>query len=272
VDLCFFFFRGMGQAMKVNRGYIVGTSGYSFKDWVGAWYPEGTASSDMLAYYADRFDIVELNFTYYRMPVARTLDAMIRKVPPHFRFWIKANSKTTHEQDRSIVREYLDNISPLVTNDRLAGVLMQFPQSFHRTVDSRKYLAAALEDFASVPVAVEFRHRSWENPATCEGLRDRQATLVIPDVPDLPGLFHAPVMATSPTGYLRLHSRDAEKWYAGGAERYDYNYSREDMAAFIKAWEELAEPLEGVYVFFNNCHRGQAARNAEAFRRIVEQI
>jgi len=151
-------------------------------------------------------------------------------------------------------------------------VLLQFPQSFHRTIANRRYLADALEDFSAVPRAVEFRHRSWNCAEAFAGLGDCGVSLVIPDVPDLEGLFRTDVKATSPIGYLRLHSRDASKWYAGGAERYDYNYSEAEMTAYIEAWEDLAEPAEGVYVFFNNCHGGQAAENAEAFRRILQQI
>ena len=119
-------------------------------------------------------------------------------------------------------------------------------------------------------MAVEFRHCSWEHPSVASGLRDRGAILVIPDVPDLDGLYHSPAAATAPTGYLRLHSRTAAKWYAGPVERYDYNYSEQEMQNLISDWSALDEPLEQVFVFFNNCHSGQAAENAEAFRALRE--
>ena len=258
--------------MQGKVRYIVGTSGYSFADWVGGFYPPGTRRSEMFSYYAGRFEAVELNFTYYRMPVAGTLERIAGRSPPGFVFWVKANRRTTHEADRSAASEFIDNLAPLRETNKLAGVLLQFPQSFHRTTEARMYLAATVEDFAAVPLAVEFRHRSWENPATFAALRERGVTLVIPDVPALEGLFRPSIAATTSRGYHRLHSRDASKWYAGGAERYDYSYSEEELRAFIEAWEGLAGALEEVYVFFNNCHGGQAAENAEAFRRIINQI
>ena len=258
--------------MDMSEKYIVGTSGYSFPDWVGNFYPEGTKREQMLELYVKRFEAVEVNYTYYRMPTAKTLDKMARTSPEAFTFWVKANRATTHEQDRSVAREFLENLEPLRATDKLAGVLLQFPQSFHRTVVNRTYLASAIEDFQSAPLAVEFRHCSWEHPATVEGLRQRDVTVVIPDAPDLQGLFRPAPAVTNRTGYLRLHSRDASKWYAGAAERYDYNYSREELLAMLASWQELADKTDRVFAFFNNCHRGQAAENARAFRRILGQI
>ena len=252
--------------------FVVGTSGYSFQDWVGEFYAAGTTSREMFEQYVQHFETVEVNFTYYRMPTARTLEGMARKSPPGFTFWIKANQETTHKQNRDVAAEFIDNLSPILRAGKLAGVLLQFPQSFHRTVANRKYLAATIEDFRSVPTAVEFRHFSWAAPQTLQGLRDRNTALVVPDVPDIRALFHTGPAATTPTGYFRLHSRNADNWYAGAVERYDYHYSEAEMRELAEKWGELDEPLEQVFAFFNNCHRGQAAENAQAFRRIVGQI
>jgi len=255
-----------------GQKYIIGTSGYSFKDWVGTFYPDGTQGRDMLGCYVRHFETVELNFSYYRMPSAATLDAMARKTPDGFNFWIKANQETTHKHNRAVAGEFLEALAPMISQDKLAGVLMQFPQSFHRTVANRKYLATTLEDFASVPTAVEFRHFSWAEPATTEGLRKRNVTLVIPDVPDLDGLYRSGPQATSSTAYLRLHSRNASKWYSGGAERYDWNYTTEEIEELLGTWSDTADQVDKVYTFFNNCHKGQAAKNAEAMRQTLEQI
>jgi len=252
--------------------FIIGTSGYSFPDWVGRFYPPGTGRKDMLDHYVQHFSAVELNFTYYRLPDPRTLARMAEKTPDGFAFWVKANQETTHKRNRAVAEEFLAGLEPLSAAGRLAGVLLQFPQSFHRTVENRRYLSATIDDFSAVPLAVEFRHCSWEHPSTYAGLADRNVTLVIPDVPELADLYRAPPAVTTATGYLRLHSRDAGKWYAGAAERYDYLYSAEELAAIAWQWTSLPDPPERVYAFFNNCHRGQAAANAEAFARIVRQI
>lgn len=260
-----------------QRRVFTGTSGYSFADWVGAFYPPGTQSREMFGYYAQHFPAVELNFTYYRIPNAATLQRMAQASPEGFQFWVKANQETTHKHNRKIAGEFIENLQPLADRGKLAGVLLQFPQSFHRVASNRVYLAQAVEDLGNAPwgrcpLAVEFRHRSWEDPATLNGLREREVTLVVPDVPDIRDLFHCPPTATTPTGYLRLHSRNAGNWYAGEAQRYDYSYSEDQLRHIVQEWSAPDLQISRLFTFFNNCHGGQAARNAEAFQAIVNQI
>jgi len=249
--------------------FVVGTSGYSFADWVGTFYPPGTRRAEMFEYYAQRFGAVELNFTFYRMPTARTLAALAAKSPAGFEFWVKANRSITHDGDPSPAEQFIENLSPLAEAGKLAGVLLQFPQSFHRTVAGRRYLSDALERFAAVRCAVEFRHRSWQHPSTLAGLAERNVTIVVPDVPPIDELYHSEPVATTDVGYLRLHSRDPDKWYAGAAKRYDYDYSTDQMRRLIADWNKLAGRIGRVYAFFNNCYLGRAAANAEIFDRLV---
>jgi uncharacterized protein YecE (DUF72 family) len=238
--------------------YIIGTSGYSFADWVGEFYPPGTRQKDM--------------FSFYAGSPGPTLERLAAASPEGFRFWAKGNQELTHKGNLAAAPPFLEHLSPMRDAEKLAGLLLQFPQSFHRTVESRKYLSSLLEKTAAVPVAVEFRHRSWDHASVAPGLRERGVTLVVPDTPRLEGLYRPPPVLTSRTGYLRLHSRDAEQWYGGMAERYDYNYSDEELKKIVEEWSAVEEQAGKVYAFFNNCHRGQAARNAESMRRILGQI
>lgn len=255
------------------KRYIIGTSGYSFADWVGPFYPPGTRSSDMLGEYVRHFEAVEINFSFYRVPTARTMAAIAGRTPPGYRMWVKANREATHNGDRGVAAAFLEGIAPVVEAGKLAGVLLQFPQRFHRTVEARRYLSDLLSDYDHLPLAAEFRHASWQHPAVLQGLRQRGVSLVVPDVPDLRGLFRSPAAATNSTGYLRLHSRDATKWYGEGAtDRYDYSYDVDELSGLVAQWEAADEPMDEVYVFFNNCHHGQAAQNAEALRRILKQV
>jgi len=258
--------------MSTRTEFIIGTSGYSFADWVGTFYPDGTAREAMFGYYTQHFAAVELNFSYYRLPTIGMMGRFADKSPDGFRFWVKANQETTHKQNRSVAAEFNAALEPLAEVGKLAGVLLQFPQSFHRTVANRKYLAAALEDLAGPAAAVEFRHHSWAAPATAAGLRERGAILVVPDVPNIAGLYRSGPAASGPTGYLRLHSRNAELWYGGGAKRYDYSYSDAELERVAADWSDPALELSQMFVFFNNCHRGQAASNAAAFQRIVDRM
>jgi len=102
------------------------------------------------------------------------------------------------------------------------------------------------------------------------GLAERGVTLAVPDVPDIRSLYRSRPRATTRTGYLRLHSRNADYWYADDKDRYDYDYSDAELQDVADAWTALDGEVDRVYAFFNNCHGGQAARNAESFRRIVE--
>ncbi|MCX5682208.1 MAG: DUF72 domain-containing protein [Planctomycetota bacterium] len=151
--------------------FIVGTSGYSYADWVGGFYPAGTRPKDMFAYYARQFRAVELNFTFYRMPAAKTLAAMAGAAPDGFTFWVKANRRTTHEADRTAAAEFIEALGPLIDAGKFAGVLAQFPQRFHRTAANRKLLAGLAEDFAKVPLAVESPRPPRAIPRTSASIR-----------------------------------------------------------------------------------------------------
>ena len=132
------------------RPVRVGTSGYSYPEWVDAgFYPSGTRPGGMLALYAQRFAAAELNYTWYQMPKAHALERMCRHVPVCFRFAVKLNRTLTHEVDPDQWREqaarYRDGIAPLVLAGQLAAVLLQLPPAFDRTPKRRRYLAALLD-------------------------------------------------------------------------------------------------------------------------------
>lgn len=249
--------------------YLIGTSGYSFADWLGPFYPTRTRPHEMFGYYTAQFATVELNYTFYRMPLARTLARLAGASPPGFRIWVKANREFSHEGRLEGCPAFLAALAPLQEAGLLAGVVAQFPQAFHRTQANRRYLERTVKALESVPLAVEFRHHSWQHPAVAEGLRERAVTLVIPDVPAIPALYHQRAMATTRIGYLRLHSRHAGNWYDGGVDRYDYNYTAEEQRGLLQEWAALEDEVDQVYVFFNNCHSGQAAQNAAAFARLL---
>lgn len=254
-----------------DRKFIVGTSGYSFDDWVGGFYPAGTRRGEMFGHYIRHFRTVELNYTYYRMPSGRTMQSFSDKSPDGFLFWVKANKVFTHEQDRATAGEFLSGVQPLRDTGKLAGILLQFPQRFHRTADNRKYLASVAEDFISVPLAVEFRHGSWDHPSTLAGLKDRNISLVVPDVPTIEGLYRPHPAVTTDTGYLRLHSRNAANWYGGMAKRYDYSYSDDELREMLDGLSDLVGRIKQMFCFFNNCHKGSAAANALSLRKMLLQ-
>ena len=251
----------------------VGTSGFRYKDWRGTFYPTDLPDTDLLAYYAERFNTVELNFTYYGIPDPKVIGRMVERTPHGFSFWVKANEATTHKRDRSVARQFNDAITPAIEAGRLAGILCQFPYSFHNNRDNRAYLGCLREDFPHVPLVVEFRNIEWATAAVHGYLRHHQLGYCCVDEPKLEGLMPREAIATSPTAYVRFHSRDASKWYEGGGkERYNYLYQRDELAEWIAPTQELAESADNVYIFFNNCHAGHAAVNATEFKEMLREV
>ncbi len=255
----------------------VGTSGYSYSEWVDAgFYPPGTRAGHMLPLYARRFPAAELNYTWYQMPKAPALERMRRQVPPDFRFAVKLTRTLTHEIDpdqwRGQAAQYRDGIAPLVLAGQLAAVLLQLPPSFDRTPNRRRYLAALLDALEGLPVAVEFRHVSWAADRVFTELENRRAALVAVDTPALPHLFPRLDVVTNPDlFYVRFHGRNAGGWRSGNMQKqFDYDYS----AAELEEWAvphivPMARRAKNGLIFFNNHVRAQAPSNARRMIRLL---
>jgi len=253
---------------------FVGTSGYSFADWVGPFYPPGTRSGDFLSHYAKHFSCVEVNSTYYRIPNPRVLSAMERKTPDGFRFVVKLNQAMTHEGTPAdgLVRDFRALLEPLKDAGKYHGLLAQFPWGFKRTDANKAHLEALRERLPGEPLWVEFRHDSWMHPRLPEWLRERALGYCSVDEPALPGLVPPVVHLTSDTGYVRFHGRNATTWWGrGGGDRYDYDYAERELAEWVGRIRALAEKAKQTYLFFNNCHAGQAARNAKLMEELLRR-
>ena len=261
-----------GVAGRMMSRIFVGTSGYSYADWRGTFYPEDLPQKEMLSYYAKIFNCVELNFTYYRIPPPTTIQGIVDNTPPDFQLTIKANQATTHELDASVITEFRAGIEPAAEAGKLAGILCQFPFSFKNTQPNRAYLARLAKDLRDYAVIVEFRNDSWITDAMFDFLRANGLAYCSVDEPALRGLVPPVARVTSRVGYLRFHSRDASKWYGGDKERYDYLYTREEMGEWLPRVQQMDEEAEKMYIFFNNCHAGSAAVNAAEFRQMLAEL
>jgi uncharacterized protein YecE (DUF72 family) len=254
--------RSLGREGKIR----IGTSGYSFADWVGPFYPSGTPRGGMLDQYVRHFDTVEINSSYYRIPNASMFERMEQKTPEDFEFVVKLFKGMTHEieDDSSMYRDFADAVVPLKDAGKFAGYLAQFPWKFKNSDAARSHLKSLRDNLGDDPLFVEFRHDSWVEEGTFDLLRDHGIGYCCVDEPQLRGLVPPLALATTDTGNVRFHGRNARNWWGrGGGDRYDYNYSREELAEWTKKMLELEGKVKKVYAFFNNCHAGHAARNAE---------
>ena len=252
---------------------LIGTSGYSFRDWVGPFYPRGTRPGDFLHYYATCFNVVEVNSTHYAIPHPRVLAEMERKTPPGFHFTVKLNQEMTHRasRDPKLYRDFLAVLEPLKAAGKYDGLLAQFPWGFKRTADHVRHLAALRELLLEEPLYVEFRHDSWMRPGLEAWLREHRLGYCAVDEPKLPGLVPPITLVTTDDAYIRLHGRNQRNWWGSRGDRYDYDYSEDELREWLRKVGELAEKARRTYLFFNNCHAGQAARSAKLMQELLRQ-
>jgi uncharacterized protein YecE (DUF72 family) len=222
-----------------------GTSGFSFKEWKGPFYPDKLPAGEMLAFYGTRLPTVEINNTFYRMPKAEVLEGWASQVPETFRFAVKAPRRISHVKqlkDCAPEAEYLFG-AVATLGDRLGAVLVQLPP--HSAVGVEK-LEGFLDGIPEgVPVAFEFRHPSWKDEAVFGALRRHRAAWVTTDneggePPELP--------ATAPWTYVRLRA----PVYTG---------------AVLRAWKRRLEDFDRAFVYFK--HEDEAAGPALAERMMA---
>jgi len=258
-----------------KKRVLIGTSGYSYEDWVGPVYPPGSRKQDFLGLYSSEFPVVELNFSFYQQPAPRTLERMASTTPADFLFALKANRTMTHdigEDWEHQVSAFRSGISPLVEANRLAAILLQFPYSFGYTPESRERLATLCEKLEGLPLAVEFRKSDWLKPQVFDGLRERKVALVSVDEPDLPRLLRPSTEVTSELAYLRFHGRNKAQWWTGdNASRYDYLYDSAELGGWVERVRGILSRVHLMLIFFNNHWRGNAAQNARMMKEILDQ-
>jgi uncharacterized protein YecE (DUF72 family) len=233
----------------------IGCSGWAYDDWRGDFYPASAPRRRWLELYAERFDTVEVNNTFYRLPKLDAVSSWVKQTPDGFTFAVKASRYLTHIRrlaDTSDgVKRFYERIEPLQTADRLGPVLWQLPENFHRD-DQR--LEAWLNALPAGRHTIEFRHPSWFEPRVLGALREHNVALTLGDHPQRPFQSHA---ATASWRFLRFHY---------GARGRAGNYSKREIdtwARRIAQWRRQAE----VYAYFNNDWSGFAPANALELKR-----
>jgi uncharacterized protein YecE (DUF72 family) len=245
-----------------ERPVRVGCSGWNYDDWRGRLYPEGLARSRWLARYAELFETVEVNSTFYRLASRDAVARWVDQTPDGFTFAAKASRYLTHvrrlrEIEQGIHR-YYERIMPLVESDKLGPVVWQFPANFRNEGDALERIATTLELVPAGRHCFEFRHESWFAEPVYALLRERGAALVIGDHPKWP--FQARELTADWT-LVRLH-------HGHRGRRGNYSASElDEWARRIARWRRRAE----VFVYFNNDWEGFAVENAQSLKRRLRQ-
>lgn len=229
----------------------VGTSGYSYKEWKGSFYPEDLKAKDMLSYYGERLNSVEINNTFYRLPKASVLESWASQVPETFRFSIKASRRITHftrlkEEARDPTEYLLSTITAL--GDHLGVLLFQLPPNLKKDTPRLAHFLEMLPE--GTPCAFEFRHETWKDEEVYEALRKRDMAFVFADTDD--SEVDEVRVDTASWGYLRLRRPD---------------YDDADLARWA---ERVATPhWKRAFVFFKHEDEGAGPRLAARFREIA---
>ena len=254
----------------------LGTCGYSYKDWVGNFYPERIKPAAMLPYYAERFPAVEIDSSYYHVPSAAMVGAMVARTPDGFRFTMKAPGTLTHPASETLAvsddaRIFVENLEPLLASGKLAAVLIQFPNGFRANAGTQEYVRALRAALSELPLAAEFRNREWQRPETFELLAELGIAWCNVDEPQFEGLLRPSSDVVGDLAYVRFHGRNYQKWWrhAKSEERYDYLYTPEELLPWKERVAEMAAAAPSTYAFFNNHRLGQAPKNAGMFAAML---
>jgi uncharacterized protein YecE (DUF72 family) len=227
----------------------VGTSGYSYKEWKGSFYPEKLPAREMLAYYATRLPAVEINNTFYRLPQKSMLENWREQVPTGFKFSVKASQKITHfkrlKESEEETKYLLDTTATL--QNRLGPVLFQLPPNMKKDLSRLESFLASLPN--ETKATFEFRHQTWFDDDVLELLSRQNHALCISDTDDLP-VSH--IDRTADWGYLRLRR---------------VNYSEQNLAEWFKRVGD--QNWNDVFVFFKHEDEGTGPRLAGQFLKLA---
>jgi uncharacterized protein YecE (DUF72 family) len=253
-----------------------GTSGFSYDDWVGMYYPRGLPRKNWLSYYAQEFNALELNTTYYSLPDISVMESLVRKTGEGFLFSVKANQEMTHKRQagQEVFKAFIKTLQPLIETNKLGCILAQFPYSFNQSAANLGYLQLFHEWIGGLPLVIEFRNAAWLNQETLTWMKERNIGFCCVDEPQLPRLLPPVAEVTSDIGYIRFHGRNAAKWWQHDEawERYDYTYKPEELHEWLPRISLINRTAKNTFIFANNHWRSQAVDTIRQVRSMLDQL
>ena len=289
----------------------VGTASWTDKTLIesGTFYPrQVTTAEGRLRFYAEHFDTVEVDATYYALPSERNAVLWANRTPPGFAFHIKAYSMLTGHptvvksipkvireelpaaiqekaQEKTFPREVVEAafdmfasaLRPLKDAGKLGCLLFQFPPWFTPSAKAYAWLELVREKLPGHHLAAEFRNRGWitspEHERSLAFLKDHHISSVVVDAPWIKG-WEGPVAITAPIAYFRFHGRNRENWFKKGVatvERYRYEYSEEELRPWAGKVTQASHETEQTFVLFNNCYQNYGIKNAKNLQKLLKQ-
>ncbi len=242
--------------MKHKCEIRIGTSGWHYKHWIGRFYPDHISGSEMLSYYLQHFDTVEVNNSFYKLPDFSTFLSWQAATPANFRFAVKASRFITHNKKLKDPEHALNNLLPRAEalGAKLGPVLFQLPPRWTLNLARLEEFLTALPAYHRY--AFEFREQSWNTPEVFELLRSHNAAYCIHEL----GGYRSPVEVTADWSYIRLH---------GPGARYQGSYSHRVLSQWAARIATWSKSLKAVHVYFDNDDSAYAALNALDLKRML---
>jgi uncharacterized protein YecE (DUF72 family) len=262
----------------------LGTCSWADEGLIRSWYPRGISTAKArLAYYAERFDTVEVDSTYYHLPDPAVTGRWAQRTPPEFTFHVKAHATMTHHEPAEQAQafaEFRASIEPLELSGKLRGILLQYHPRFVKSAEAKNELGRVRALLDPLVPLVEFRHRSWleedERADTFAFLERNGLAYVSVDAPRTRASNVVPAVAavTHPVAYVRFHGRNAKTWNIRAEkswQRFDWMYSEDELAEWAEELGRLSSEADEVYAMFNNNRDDFAPRSAVILRGLLDQ-
>ena len=270
---------------------LVGTAGWSYKDWDGVVYPPGLKRhKHPVEYLAQFVDCIEINTSFYGPLKPEVVKLWCRKaagVNPQFQFTAKLYKAFTHSPIAVVQptssetiratgddeRDTKEGLDVLAEQGKLGALLAQFPVSFKNTNENRDWVDTVIQKFREYPLVIEVRHSSWNNEGILRYFAEKGVSFCNIDQPKLGQSLHPTEHVTAPVGYVRLHGRNYREWFESDNrdDRYNYLYTRDELEGWKERITRIAEKAAKTYAVTNNHFRGQAAVNAIQLKRMLGQ-
>ena len=262
----------------------LGTCSWADEGLLKTWYPRGVSTAQArLCYYAERFDVVEVDSPYYALPDPEVTRRWAERTPDHFTFHVKASAAMTFHEDEptdASFSAFRGALEPLELSGKLRGVLLQYHPRFVKSHEAKEELARAHDRLDPLVPLIEFRHRSRMEPDersdTLRFLEEHGLAYVSVDAPLTRATNVAPrvAAATHAVSVIRFHGRNAQTWNIRGgsaADRFDWMYSEDELAEWVAPIRDLPEQCQEVYALFNNTRDDFAPRSAVIFRGLLDE-
>lgn len=272
-----------------QKEILVGTAGFSYKDWEGIVYPPGLKKKQHpLQFLAKYFDCCEINTSFYGHIQPRTAKewcTVVSDVNPGFEFTAKLFRSFTHAPGAVLQSTSAATLNPLAEDEtnakagldalaalnKLGALLIQFPISFKNTEENRDYLQKLIAKFREYPLVVEVRHATWDDPEILAQFAAQRVAFCNIDQPRLGRAVRATEHATSPIAYVRLHGRNYKEWFQSDNrnDRYNYLYTPQQLEPWKEKIQRLGEKAEKTFAVTNNHYKGKAAVNAIELKQML---